>query len=88
MALPEWIHMTRKITTTSPTFTVPPLPAPPPEYLTRNEAGELLRVGERQVTLYIRAGLKAARIGKKWLINRADLDDFVKNHLHVSEVAA
>jgi len=50
-----------------------------PTYLTTEEAGAILRVGTRTVGLYVaKHGLKAARIGKRLLITRSDLDCWIE----------
>jgi excisionase family DNA binding protein len=51
------------------------------EWLTAQEVAKLLYVEPRQVGKYIDAGLKASRVGKRWLIDRADLDAFVRSRV-------
>jgi excisionase family DNA binding protein len=69
--------MTRKHTTIESTVT--PAPAKP-EYLTTQEAAELLLVSPRVIGQYVKGkGLKASRIGKRLIIMRHDLDEFVRS---------
>jgi excisionase family DNA binding protein len=72
-------------TQTSTTFNLPPLPTISPEYLDSDQAADILRVGRVQIGRYVRdGGLKASKIGKRWLIARADLDSFVAQKMHVA----
>ncbi len=83
-------HMTRKITTTSPTFVVPPLPANPPEYLSAEQAAELLFVKPRTIGAYLKSGeLLGARIGRRLLIPRSEIDALIQSKLgHATRKAA
>jgi len=61
---------------------MPPIPnaVSPTQWLTASETAELLLVKEKIVGLYIRdKGLKASRVGKRWLIDRNDLDAFIRS---------
>jgi excisionase family DNA binding protein len=60
-----------------------PTPAPiKPEYLTTEEAAELLLVSPRVIGQYVATkGLKASRIGKRLIIMRHDLDQFVSSRV-------
>jgi len=52
--------------------------------LTIKEVAEFLRVSERSVTRYIKAGrLKASKVGW-WRIKQSDLDDFLKKTSNVN----
>ena len=61
----------------------PPLPTPQSvQYLTTSEVGQILHVSERIVGLYIRSqGLKAARVGKRWLITADEINRFIASHI-------
>jgi len=51
-----------------------------PEYLTTGEAAELLLVSPRVIGQYVKSkGLKASKIGKRLIIMRHDLDEFVRS---------
>ena len=64
------------------TCLMPPLPPIATEYVSTEEAGELLRVGPRVVARYIRSGaLRGAKIGKAWLVNRADVCAFIESKM-------
>lgn len=53
------------------------------EYLTADEAAQLLRVGRHQVYKLVNAGLlRCTRFGKKQIFSRAELDQFMALHEH------
>ena len=53
------------------------------EYLTADEAAQLLRVGRHQVYKLVNAGLlRCTRFGKKQIFSRAELDRFMALHEH------
>jgi excisionase family DNA binding protein len=69
--------MSRKRT---PEQTVTPAPLTPTftAYLDSDEAAQILHVGPVQVARYIRnGGLRASRVGRKWLIAADDLHQFI-----------
>ena len=49
------------------------------EWLTAQEVAALLFVQPRQVGKYIEDGLRASRVGKRWLVDRSDLDEFIRS---------
>ena len=48
-------------------------------FLTADEVAEMLHVSRRSVWGWIRQGkLKAAKLGRSWLIRESDFEDFVR----------
>ena len=47
--------------------------------LTADEAAEFLRVGRSTITRLLTSGaIPAAKIGRKWLVTKADLEAFIE----------
>lgn len=53
------------------------------EFLTADEAGKLLRVGQDRIYKLVNAGLlRCTRFGKRQIFSRAELDRFMSAHDH------
>jgi len=61
---------------------------PDPKYLTAAQAAEMLHVTPWRITEACRsAELKAAKVGKAWLIRPADLAAYVEAHSNTQDAA-
>jgi excisionase family DNA binding protein len=69
-------------TSTTPVFNLPPLPTPPPELLTAEQAAQRLFVKPAQVGKYLKSGeLKGAKVGRRLLIPLVEVNRFIENRM-------